>query len=455
MLTSLGWLCVCVCVVWEVGGAFLVLDSFLEQCIFLMTLCSSSPPPALTCGRALSLTQTREAGYHWRSGQSSWSVAIEVVVIKFEGRTTGKFVQVKGGVCIEDIGDGNLNDVVRVSSKSDPAKSIILKHAMPFIKVLGPRYPLATERGEIEYRASSKFYAICPGSVPRPLCYSKAHKIFCMEDLQGYQVYKQWLMAGNTDLDVAKKLARDIAIIHQNTHVGVIGQQAIKNMNEEFQNPHLVKLTDTYIFTDPFSRTGESNRWSSLLNSHIESVYGDEELLSIVKKFQKLFHEKKEALIHGDLHTGSAMVRDKDIRMIDLEFIMVGPCAMDLGLLMAHYIFCHLYHLMNTDEDETYRHPLAYKILDLAYATVDEYLAHMTSSIGERENYTSQLMSETAGFAGCEIIRRLLGAGRTIEMDSLESAQPDALAAGIRLLKAHSRIHSVFQLMNVALMLTF
>lgn len=50
---------------------------------------------------------------------------------------------------------------------------------------------------------------------------------------------------------------------------------------------------------------------------------------------------------------------------------------------------------------------------------------------------------------------RLLGAGRTIEMDSLESAQPDALAAGIRLLKAHSRIHSVFQLMNVALMLTF
>lgn len=185
-----------------------------------------------------------------------------------------------------------------------------------------------------------------------------------------------------------------------------------------------MKLTDTYIFTDPFSRTGESNRWSSLLNSHIESVYGDKELLSIVKKFQKLFHEKKEALIHGDLHTGSAMVRDKDIRvsyirffltsmwkvlnvfgyeheyktykaldtlhsdsvslhfinehspsmqmvlqMIDLEFIMVGPCAMDLGLLMAHYIFCHLYHLMNTDEDETYRHPLAYKILDLAYAT--------------------------------------------------------------------------------------
>lgn len=37
---------------------------------------------------------------------------------------------------------------------------------------------------------------------------------------------------------------------------------------------------------------------------------------------------------------------------------------------------------------------------------VDEYLAHMTSSIGERENYISQLMSETAGFAGCEIIRR-------------------------------------------------
>ena len=47
---------------------------------------------------------------------------------------------------IEEIGDGNLNTVYRVSDAEHPERSLVLKHAPPYIKILGPDYPLSTER---------------------------------------------------------------------------------------------------------------------------------------------------------------------------------------------------------------------------------------------------------------------------------------------------------------------
>ena len=54
---------------------------------------------------------------------------------------------------IEEIGDGNLNTVYRVSDAARPERSLVLKHAPPYIKILGPDYPLSTERLTFESRA--------------------------------------------------------------------------------------------------------------------------------------------------------------------------------------------------------------------------------------------------------------------------------------------------------------
>ena len=54
---------------------------------------------------------------------------------------------------IEEIGDGNLNTVYRVSDATHPERSLVLKHAPPYIKILGPDYPLSVERLTYESRA--------------------------------------------------------------------------------------------------------------------------------------------------------------------------------------------------------------------------------------------------------------------------------------------------------------
>ena len=40
---------------------------------------------------------------------------------------------------IEEIGDGNLNTVYRVSDAARPERSVVLKHAPPYIKIIRTR----------------------------------------------------------------------------------------------------------------------------------------------------------------------------------------------------------------------------------------------------------------------------------------------------------------------------
>ena len=42
------------------------------------------------------------------------------------------------------------------------------------------------------------------------------------------------------------------------------------------------------------------------------------------------------------------------------------------------------------------------------FITVHTYLATMTAPVEDRQQYEANLLSETAGFAGCEIVRRYL-----------------------------------------------
>ncbi|XP_046376771.2 methylthioribose kinase-like [Haliotis rufescens] len=355
-------------------------------------------------------------------------------------------------VKVEEIGDGNLNEVFRVYPSEDPNNSVVLKHAPPYIKCLGKDFPLYEERGELEYNAQFKFHSISPGSVPKPIFYDSSLRVMCMEDLRDYVIYRSSLISGHLDDEAALKLARDVAVIHRDTHVANIGEDAIKQLDKEFQNPEMMDLTERYIFTGPFSPDDPTNRCSPSLKARLDWVYGDQEVLRAAAEMKRIFLEKKEALVHGDLHTGSIMVKDEDAKVFDSEFSYVGPCSFDVGVLVANYIFNYYCHLLQPDDNDN-RRVFAYRVVEICNKTVAEYFKHMTSVTGDKETYHADFMSELAGFAGCEIVRRLIGAAHVAEFDATPQAEVDALGAGVRLLKAHDRIHSIGTLMVIALML--
>jgi S-methyl-5-thioribose kinase len=62
------------------------------------------------------------------------------------------------------------------------------------------------------------------------------------------------------------------------------------------------------------------------------------------------FIERAQALIHGDLHTGSIMVTEGSTQVIDPEFGFYGPMGFDIGAFLGNLILA--YYAQNGHADQ-------------------------------------------------------------------------------------------------------
>lgn len=56
---------------------------------------------------------------------------------------------------------------------------------------------------------------------------------------------------------------------------------------------------------------------------------------------QAKFVENQQALLHGDLHTGSLMVTEDTTYVIDAEFAFYGPIAFDVSKMVANLLIAY------------------------------------------------------------------------------------------------------------------
>ena len=57
----------------------------------------------------------------------------------------------------------------------------------------------------------------------------------CMEDLRGYELLRKQLMRGEFSLDIASSIAKNLAIVHLDTHISTIGSAALEILEKEFE----------------------------------------------------------------------------------------------------------------------------------------------------------------------------------------------------------------------------
>ena len=75
-------------------------------------------------------------------------------------------------------------------------------------------------------------------------------------------------------------------------------------------NHALCKITEDLVFTDPY-RVAEQNRWTQpWLDAKAAALREDLDLHAAISRLKLKFLNAPEALIHGDLHTGSIMVTE-------------------------------------------------------------------------------------------------------------------------------------------------
>ena len=79
---------------------------------------------------------------------------------------------------VAEVGDGNLNLVFIVTG--DLGK-VIIKQALPYVRLVGDSWPLTLERAFFEYNALIRQEERDPGVVPKVLYFDSAQGLIAME----------------------------------------------------------------------------------------------------------------------------------------------------------------------------------------------------------------------------------------------------------------------------------
>ena len=344
---------------------------------------------------------------------------------------------------VSEIGDGNLNLVFIVEG---PDGSVCVKQALPYVRVAGPSWPMSLDRAFFEH---SYYRAVTPYVGDRiPRLYHYDPELYCtvMERLSPHIILRQGLIAGRR----FPKLARDVGEYVANacfftSDLAWPFERRMDGIALFAANKALVRITVDLVFADPY-RVSERNRHTSpQLDQIAADLRRDCRLKLAVARFGQKFLNDAQALLHGDLHSGSVMVTADDSRVIDPEFAFYGPIGFDLGAFFGNLLlswYSQPGHATASDDRVAYRdwileqvqvfwHSFRSRFLALwaRNAKGDAYPATMFSAEGDatilqsaRSAFLDSLFADMLGFGACKMIRRILGFAHVLDFEQIHAA---------------------------------
>lgn len=239
---------------------------------------------------------------------------------------------------IDEVGDGNLNLVYTVSSDSG---NIIIKQALPYVRLVGDSWPLPLSRSFYEHEVLVRQAKRDPGSVPVIYYFDKEQAIIAMEMLLPHIILRKKLIAGEYINGLAQRLGEFCA---RNAFRGsdLSLQTADKKSDTAmFQgNLALMAITESLVFTEPYFEA-EMNHHTDGLDPIVKILRSDVKMKSEAQKMLMKFTSNTETLCHGDLHSGSVMCTDNETKVIDPEFGFYGPMGFDIGMLISNYLMAY------------------------------------------------------------------------------------------------------------------
>ena len=342
---------------------------------------------------------------------------------------------------ISEVGDGNLNLVFIVKGASG---GIAVKQALPYVRLVGESWPLPLSRSHYEYQALVHQARLAPGLVPNVLHHNEALALTAMELLEPHVIMRKGLVAGTRYPQFVEDITTFLArTLYLSSDLALPAAQKKEAIAAFAGNHALCKITEDLIFTDPY-RQAEQNRWTSpWLDATAAAFREDLDLHVAVSRLKLKFMASPEALIHGDLHTGSIMVTEDRTSVIDPEFAFYGPMGFDIGAVLSNLLMSYLASagherrpgdrqpfeawVLETVESVWTEFTRKFSDLWLTEAHGDGYPAMLFGGpegrarlAAERGAYLDRLFQDTVGFAAAKIIRRILGLAHNIDFEWIE-----------------------------------
>lgn len=289
-------------------------------------------------------------------------------------------------IAVERAGAGNMNLTLRVRTAS--GRSLIVKQGRPWVEKY-PHIPAPPQRTTVEaafYRAVAVNRAVA-SMMPAVLHVDARHHVLVLEDLGA--------AADCTTVYRGHPLPPAVAGALLEWLESLGGVAVGDDCRQVLVNREMRTLNHLHIFDLPL-RPGNGLDLDAItpgLAAAARRLSGDHEYCAAVAALGRRYLSDGDTLVHGDYFPGSWLDTAAGVRVIDPEFCFLGDPEFDYGVMAAHLTIG---------------------------ATCGAALRALSQSVGARRLDVRLV----AGYAGVEIMRRLIGVAQlpwSADIDSKRS----------------------------------
>jgi 5-methylthioribose kinase len=351
----------------------------------------------------------------------------------------------KDSVTAREVGDGNLNLVFIVGNS---AKKVVVKQAIPYLRIAGESWRLDRERMRFESQALTLHNKLAPGLVPAVYHIDLEMSLVVMEYLGQHIIMRKELINRKRFPLFVDHISTFMAeTLFKTSDLYLTGAEK-KKLQGEFINTELCKITEDFVFTNPYKESPE-NKWNRIIDPEVQELRSNSLLKVAIAEMKEGFMTHAQSIVHGDLHTGSIMINESETRVIDPEFAFYGPIGFDVGAVLGNLALNYCSHFVRTP-DPSHRKDYQAYLLELIRGTWNEFARKFdnlwrANNRGElcpasywdfpggeqafaeyRRRYIQQLLQDSAGYGGCKMMRRILGIAHVEDIEGIADPQQRA-----------------------------
>eukprot|EP00963_Diacronema_lutheri_P001717 scaffold110_cov315-Pavlova_lutheri.AAC.48 len=377
---------------------------------------------------------------------------------------------------IREIGDGNINFIFVVKG---PTGGLVVKQGLPYVRSMGDSWPLSCDRLRYEAHCLRRHRECCQEHVPEVHLLDEARGLIVMQYVAPpHIVLRKGITAGRIFPKLGRQMGKYLANVAFKT--SLIGNQTEVHREQVLfynRNIQMFKITEDLVFTEPYMEA-EHNWWTSpQLDEEALFMRTDPELKLAISNLKRKFCEHTQALIHGDLHTGSLMVTKESAWVIDAEFAMYGPIGFDVGAFLGNLLlgyFAQDGHRSLDNDRSSAKHWLLScvsetwaffeeefkRLWDVEGANGDAFspklFAEDSLKKSAQQVFLQEILQDALGFAGAKMARRIVGLAHVEDFKSIADAEvrarceKKALRCAWQLLKLHHKVTKMEEVLTLA-----
>ncbi|WP_185858918.1 S-methyl-5-thioribose kinase [Vreelandella nanhaiensis] len=338
---------------------------------------------------------------------------------------------------IREVGDGNLNLVFIVTGATG---SVVVKQALPYVRMVGESWPLPLYRAHFEYYALVRQAKRAPGIAPEVFYFDKPQALIVMEYLYPHTILRRKLIKGERVAQLGETIGQFCArTAFRGSELSLASPEKKQDVGLFSGNVAIPAITESLVFTDPYYGA-EMNHHTPELSPVVDELRRNAPLKAKVQRLLMKFTANTETMLHGDLHSGSIMATDTDVRVIDPEFSQYGPMAFDLGMAVANFLMAYFSQPAHRQEDDLAAYQAwILEVIEACFTSFDAEFRHLwqterTGILFPRALFEEQgnsaddacdallgeIRLDALAYCGIEMHRRVLSLAHNADFEEIE-----------------------------------